>query len=152
MISAEQIERLLARSSITTEQAAGLLRQAAEAGVQVEAMAVEQAGQLESFLNQLLTASDEFQALLTNFALAPERLANLTIPLGLTPAQLNILRANIDAAPDQVNMVLDDLRANVERFHPPLGVRPSRVIHALGDWPLHPLRSWLAGPSLASCF
>jgi hypothetical protein len=134
LISTEQIEQLLARSSITTDQAAELLQQAAQTGAQIEEMAVQQAGQLEPLINQLLTAPGEFQTLLTNLALAPERLADLTIPLGLTPAQLNILRANIDAAPDQVNTVLDDLRANVERFHPPLGVRLSRVIHALGDW------------------
>jgi hypothetical protein len=149
LVETEQLEQLLDQSALTADQAAALLRQAAEAGVLIgemaESAAVQDAPQIQALLAQVASAQETLQSFLTRLALAPEQLAALTIPLGLTPQQLDTLRANIDAAPDQANTLLDDLRANVERFQPPLGTRLSRFLHMVGQWlatPLDILARW----------
>ena len=95
---------------------------------------------------QVPLSISQFQNLVTRLLLTPERLGELTVQFGLTPAQLAGLRTNIDALPDAANGVLADLRAQIERFHPPLGIRFSRFAYMFGEWlatPLALLARWV---------
>lgn len=137
VVTPEQMDELLARTELTAEQIANLAAEASLPDVDMErlrAQISQQAPQLEEWLAQIPLSSQQFQALLARVALSPERVTDVTLRLGLTQEQLETLQSEIDAVPDETLGLLERLRANVEQFHPPLGVRFSRFAHMFGEW------------------
>ncbi len=147
-VTAAQIEQLMAQTPLTEQHVADLLAQAATAQSRLDRLrtqATQQTPQIEQLLGQISLSPPQFRNLLTRLLLTPERLSNLTLQVGLTSEQLTAVRANIDALPEAANAVVADVRAEVERFHPPLGVRFSRFSHMFGEWistPLALLARW----------
>ena len=137
IVTPEQVDQVLLQSTLTGEQIADLLARASVSGTDLNllrARAAQGTPQLEELLAQIPLSFQQFQALLARIALSPDRLSDVTLRLGLTQEQIDTLQAEIDAAPDETIGVLEQLRANVEQFHPPLGVRFSRFFHVFGKW------------------
>ena len=149
LLTPEQRDAVVAQASLTPAQATELLTRVSSARAGLASLrdqAAQRAPQLEQLLTQIPLSADQFQSFLARLAFSPERLSELILQVGLTPEQLATLRTNIDAAPEQINSVLADQRVNVERVHPPLGVRFSRTIHMLGNWlatPFQILGRWI---------
>jgi hypothetical protein len=134
-VTAAQIEEVLAQTPLTEQQMANVLAQTATARSQLDRLRAQDMQQTP----QVPVSLAQVQNLLTRMLLIPERLSTWIVQFGLTPEQLANVRTYIDALPDAANGVLADLRAQVERFQPPLGVRFSRFAHMFGEWLATPL-------------
>jgi hypothetical protein len=128
--TAEQISALLARANVTPEQATALLQRAGVPTGQIQQVqqlqaqagaAVDSAkAQLQPLLDQLSITQEQFNQILQKLSLAPEAIGQLIKQLEATPAQLEKLAA--------------DMRAEAVKAEPPIGTRPSRVVHLFGAW------------------
>ena len=80
------------------------------------------------------TGNQWLQQVVTNVALTPERIRDITVRIGLDPATVSRINERVGAAPGQVQDVLEITQQELETLQPPLGVTFSRLITFLGDW------------------
>lgn len=142
--TAEQISALLARANVTPEQATALLQRAGVPTGQIQQVqqlqaqagaAVDSAkAQLQPLLDQLSITQVQFNQILAQLSITQEQFNQILQKLSLAPDAIGQLIKQLEATPAQLEKLAADMRAEAVKAEPPIGTRPSRVVHLFGAW------------------
>ncbi len=147
IVPPEEITKLLDQARVSADAVVGSL-QTAGAGERVDQLRaqVEQgAPQLSQLAAQVSTSFAGLQSRLLDAFLRSDGLARAVSRIGLSDQQVTAIRDAVRSAPESAKALLARASAEAERVEPPLGGRPSRVVHMFGEWlstPLTLLAQW----------